>query len=53
MINNKKNMFIKCECHSHGIEVEIDKFEDRPANTTFLFSIWSYGKKTKPSFKQR
>lgn len=50
---NMDNTFIKCNCHSHGMEVEIEKDSDNPSNTIFTFSMWEYGKKTKPSFKQR
>ena len=48
-----ENIFVKCECHTHGLEVEVDKANENPNNTEFTFSIWEYGKKTKPSFKQR
>ena len=48
-----ENIFLKCECHSHGLEVEVDRNAENPNNSEFMFSIWEYGKKTKPSFKQR
>jgi hypothetical protein len=53
MNNNMENIFLKCECHSHGLEVEVDRNSENPNNSEFMFSIWEYGKKTKPSFKQR
>lgn len=48
-----ENIFIKCDCYTHGMEVEIDKADENPTNTTFMFSMWQYTKKTKPSFIQR
>jgi hypothetical protein len=48
-----ENIFLKCECHSHGLEVEVDRNSENPNSSEFMFSIWEYGKKTKPSFKQR
>lgn len=48
-----ENIFVKCECHSHGMEVEVTKVDNNPNHSEFMFSIWQYGKKTKPSFKQR
>jgi hypothetical protein len=48
-----ENIFLKCECHSHGIEVKVNRDNETPNNSEFTFSIWRYGEKTKPSFKQR
>ena len=48
-----ENIFIKCDCHTHGINVDIDKNDANPNNSEFIFSIWKYGEKNKPTFKQR
>lgn len=48
-----ENVFVKCERHSHGMEVKVDRDEKNPNNIEFTFSIWQYGKNKKPSFKQR
>jgi arsenate reductase-like glutaredoxin family protein len=48
-----ENIFLKCEHSSHGLEVGVKKDNEKPNNSEFTFSIWMYGEKTKPSFKQR
>ena len=48
-----ENIFLKCERHSHGMEVKVDRDEKNPNNIEFTFSIWQYGENKKPSFKQR
>lgn len=48
-----ESIFIKCDCHSHGMEVETYKEDSNPNKSEFIFSIWQYGKKSKPSIQQR
>lgn len=42
--------FFKCECHTHGLVVDIDN--DNPEQSEFTFSVWKYGRQ-KLSFLQR
>lgn len=48
-----ENIFIKCECHTHGLDIEVYKESENPNQSEFIFSLWEYGKKHKPSLMQR
>ena len=49
----RKTIFIKCACGTEGIEVSADNTDDWGGQQTFYISLWSYGRDTKLSFRQR
>jgi len=49
----RKTIFIKCGCGTEGIEVSADNTDDWEGQQIFYLSLWSYGRDTKLSFRQR
>lgn len=46
----ENNKFFKCDCYSHGIEVNYDEEENEKS---FIFVMWNYNQGKRPYFFKR